>query len=104
MKWFKDNRGRDIRLSEERLNHIETDHPEMIGQIDKMEEVLSAPDIIVRSRTDSDVEMFYKHYSSTPVTEKFLCVIVKNLIEDLFIITVYFTDTIKKGEILWKKK
>lgn len=76
----------------------------MAGQTDKIKDALSNPDIIVRSRTDSNVEMFYKHYPSTPVTEKFLCVIVKNLIEDLFIITVYFTDTIKKGEILWKKK
>jgi len=26
------------------------------------------------------------------------------LVGDLFIITAYFTDTIKRGEILWEKK
>ena len=35
----------------------------------------------------------------TPVTEKYLCVVVK-----VFIITAYFTDKIKRGEILWKRK
>jgi hypothetical protein len=104
MKWLKDIKGRDIRLSDERQKHIEDDHPEMVGQIDKIKETLLRPDVMVGSKADLNVEMFYKYYKSTPVTEKFLCVIVKNLIEDLFIITVYFTDTVKKGEVLWKKK
>ncbi len=104
MKWFKDNKERDIRLSDERLKHIEDDHPEMVGQIDKISDTLLSPDVIVGSKTDKNAEMFYKRYKSTPVTQKFLCVIVKNLIEDLFIITVYFTDTVKRGEVLWKKK
>jgi len=37
---------------------IETDHPEISGQLDKIEETLSKPDIIVRSRTDPDIELF----------------------------------------------
>ena len=41
---------------------------------------------------------------TTPVTDKYLCVVVKVLTQDLFIITPYFTDTIKKGEVLWEKK
>ena len=43
-------------------------------------------------------------YDVTPVTKKYLCVIIKVFAEDLFIITTYFTDTVKRGEILWKKK
>ena len=104
MKWFKDVHNRHIRLTEERQEHIETDHPEMSGQIDKIQETLLNPDIIVRSRTDPDVEMFYRHYDATPVTEKYLCVVVKVLVDDIFIITAYFTDKIKKGEILWERK
>jgi hypothetical protein len=65
---------------------------------------LSKPDIIVRSRTDPDVELFYRHYDITPVTEKYLCVLVKVLVGDLFIITAYFTGTIKSGEMLWERK
>ncbi len=104
MKWFKDIHNRQIRLSSERNDHIEVDHPEMSGQIDKIQDTLASPDVIVKSRTDPDVELFYQHYNTTPVTEKYLCVVVKVLDSDLFIITAYFTDTIKKGIILWKKK
>jgi hypothetical protein len=104
LKWFKDIHNRQIRLKDERQEHIETDHPEMSGQIDKLHETLSNPDIIVRSRTDPDVELFYRHYEITPVTEKYSCVVVKVLVGDMFIITAYFTDTIKRGEVLWKRK
>jgi len=64
MKQFKDIHNRQIRLTIERRQHIET----------------------------------------TPVTEKYLCVVVKILVSDLFIITAYFTDTIKRGKIVWEKK
>jgi hypothetical protein len=104
MKWFKDTLNRRIRLTDERKEHIEVDHPEMYGQIDKIQDALSNPDIVVRSRTDPEVELFYRHYVITPVTEKYLCVIVKVLVGDMFIITAYFTDTIKRGEVLWKIK
>jgi len=104
MKWFRDVHNRWIRLTDERQEHIEVDHPEMSGQIDKIQETLLNPDIIVRSRTDPDVELFYRHYDITPVTEKYLCVVVKVLSDDVFIITAYFTDKIKRGEILWKRK
>lgn len=104
MKLFKDLHGREIRLSPERLQHIETDHPEMANQTDRIKETLLNPEIVIQSRSDSTVELYYHQYKDTPVTEKYLYAIVKVLKDNLFIITVYFTDTIKKGEILWKKK
>lgn len=76
----------------------------MSRQIDKIQETLKSPDVIVNSRTDHEVELFYRHYNKTPVAEKYLCVVVKILTNDLFIITAYFTDTIKRGIILWEKK
>jgi hypothetical protein len=57
----------------------------------------------VRSRTDTTVELFYRHYPSTAVTSKFLCTVVKVLPDDNFIITAYYTDTTKRGESLWEK-
>jgi len=104
MKWFRDIHNRRIRLSHERQEHIETDHPEMPGQIDKVQEVLLNHDMIIRSTVDLDVELFYRHYDITPVTEKYLCVVVKVLTDDLFIITAYSTDMMKGGETLWKRK
>ncbi len=40
MKYFKDFHNRQIRLSSERQDHIEVDHPEMSGQIDKIQDTL----------------------------------------------------------------
>jgi hypothetical protein len=104
MRWFKDIHGRQIRLTDEREEHIEADHPEMSGQIGKLRETLWNPDKVFRSFTDPEVELFYKYYNVTPVTEKYLCVVVKVSANDLFIITTYFTDTMKRGEVLWQRK
>jgi hypothetical protein len=104
MDWFKDFKDRQIRLTNERKEHIKSDHPEMSGQIVKITDTLMNPDVVVRSRTDTNIELFYRHYEFTPVTEKYLCIVVKVLSNDCFIITAYLTDTIKKGEVLWLKK
>jgi len=104
MKWFKDVHNRRIRLTDERQEHIEADHPEMSGQIGRIQDTLLSPDIVVRSIADPDVELSYRHYDTTPVTDKYLCVVVKVLIGNLFILTAYFTDTIKRGEVLWERK
>ncbi|NOR77027.1 MAG: hypothetical protein GQ523_01035 [Methanophagales archaeon] len=104
MEWFKDVNNRQIRLTHERQEHFETEHPEMSGQIGKIQDTLLDPDQVIRSLTDPEVELFYRHYDTTPVTQKYLCVVVKVLFDDLFIITAYFTDTVKGGEILWEKK
>ena len=104
MLWFEDLYKRRIRLTDERQEHIESDHPEMSDQIVKVRETLLNPDIIIRSKTDPEAELFYRHYNKTPVTKKYLCLVVKSIIKDLFIITGYFTDSIKRGEILWVKK
>jgi hypothetical protein len=76
----------------------------MSRQIDKIQDTLLNPDQIIRSRIDPDVELFYQHYDITPVTKKYLCIVVKVLTDNLFIITAYFTNTVKRGEVLWKKK
>ena len=87
MERFKDFKDRQIRLTKERKEHIESDHPEMSGQIAKIKDTLMNPDVVVRSRTDTNVELFYRHYEFTPVTEKYLCIVVKVLFNDFFIIT-----------------
>ncbi|MDQ1329361.1 MAG: hypothetical protein QG641_2650 [Candidatus Poribacteria bacterium] len=91
-------------MTNERLKHIEIDHLEMSYQIAKIYETLQFPDIIIRSNTDYEVELFYRHYKSTPLTEKYMCVAVKAKQNDPFILTAYFTDKIKRGAILWQKK
>ena len=103
MQSFQDIHNRSIRLTEERQLHLQTAHPEMTDSMPRIAETLAGPDTVVQSRTDETVELFYRHYPSTPVTSKFLCTVVKVLPDDNFIITAYYTDTIKQGEHLWEK-
>ena len=103
MQSFQDIHNRSIRFTEERQLHLETAHPEMTDPIPRIAETLAGPDKVVQSRTDETVELFYRHYQSTPVTSKFLCTVVKVLPDDNFIITAYYTETIKQGERLWEK-
>jgi hypothetical protein len=103
MQLFNDIRNRVIRLTAERQQHLQTAHPEMTEAMPHIAETLANPDKIVRSRTDTTVELFYRHYPCTAVTSKFLCTVVKVLPDDNFIITAYYTDTIKRGERLWEK-
>lgn len=99
-----DYKKRKIQFSVERKNHIVENHPEMINQIKSIEETWQSPDCIIQSNTDPGVELFNKFYKSTPVSAKYLCVVVKFINDGNFIITGYFTDEIKKGKLLWTKK
>jgi hypothetical protein len=96
--------GRSIRVTEERWTHIETEHPEMRGARARIQETLAAPDVVVRSRTDDEVELFHKLYQSTPVTTKHLCVVAKVKPDDRFVVTAYYADRVKQGARLWQKK
>lgn len=99
-----DFKNRKIRFTKERRFHLADNHPEMLNQENKIKETLLDPDQIVISNTDPEVELFYKYFEKTPVNAKYLCVVVKSKNDDNFIITAYFTDTIKKGKLIWKKK
>ncbi|MBI3303005.1 MAG: hypothetical protein HYZ72_13145 [Deltaproteobacteria bacterium] len=94
--------GRAVRLTDERTAHILA-HAEMEGQLDKLAEVLREPDVIVQSQHDPDVHLYHKHYRETPVTEKYLLVAVKVEEHDAFVLTAFFTDTVKSGERIWEK-
>lgn len=56
------------------------------------------------SRSDAAVRLFYEFYSRTAVGDKWLCVVVKYLADDAFVITAYLTDKIKPGERIWPTK
>ena len=73
-----DRFGRKIRLSEERWQQV-LDHSEMENQEDKVKETLKNPEILKKSKYDDRL-----------------------LNGEGFIITAFFTDKIKKGEVVWK--
>ena len=100
MKVLKDYFGRSVRLTDERLRHI-LEHPEMADMESAMEATLREPEKVIQSRTDESVALCYRSYYGTIVGDKWLCVVVKYMDDDAFIITAYLTDTVKQGDLLW---
>jgi len=92
--------GREIRLTAERLAHIQ-EHPEMVGLEDKIAEALVEPERVVRSLSDETARLYYRWLTGTRVGDKYLCVVVKFNNEDAFVLTAYLTDQVKKGVPLW---
>ena len=75
MKIFEDYRGRSVRLTDERLDHLENQHPEMVGQLDRISQTLKMPDKIIQSNIGKKVELFYNHYkiTHTSIRKNTLC-------------------------------
>jgi len=103
MQTFQDLNERHIRLTDERLVHI-LEHPEMVGQETRIADTLHTPDSIIASHHDATVLLYHKLFATTPVTRKYLVVMVKFLDQDAFIITAFFTDKEKKGTRLWTRR
>jgi hypothetical protein len=103
MKKLKDCFGYSVRVTDERLAHI-LDHPEMKEMEVEIEKVVQQPQIVRRSRSDATVRLFYEFYPQTIVRGKWLCVVVKYMMDDAFVVTAYLTDKPKVGEDLWPKK
>ena len=74
-------------------------HPVMSGREQWVKEVLENSDEIRRSRSDSDVYLFYK----LEKTKRWICAIARRLNGDGFLITTYPTDAIKEGERIWPR-
>jgi hypothetical protein len=76
MKTFTHCFGHAVRLTDERLAHI-LEHQEMNEMGDEIEQLLAAPQIVRRSRSDDAVRLLYAFYPETTVGGKWLCVVVK---------------------------
>ena len=98
-----DYQGIAVRLTEERLAHI-LEHPEMTGLEGAIEETLTHPEKVVESFSDPQARLSYRFYVGTRVGDKYLCVVVKVLGEDAFVLTAYLTDRVKRGVRIWPKE
>jgi len=103
MKELIDCFGRTVRLTDERLAHI-LEHPEMSEMEPEIEVVVRLPEFVRRSRSDAAAQLFYRYYARTIVGGKWLCVVVKYMDADAFVVTAYLTDQPKPGEELWPTK
>ena len=73
----------------------------MEDQEEKVLETISNPDIIQQG--DFDELLAIKFFDNTPLTKKYLVVIYKEINEDGFVITAYFTrKPLERRLIVWK--
>ena len=93
--------GIKIILKEEQWNHIIKQHPEVKHYKNRIQETLSDPDIIKRSKRDKDTFLYYRYYKDV-YDGKYLLVVAETK-EKQEILTCYITDRIKKGDLIWKK-
>jgi len=89
-------------LKPERVEHIERRHPEMLGQEERILEVVSTPDLVQEG--DSATLIAVKHYAKTPLTEKYCAVVYRELNgEDGFVLTAYLTSKpSERRKAVWK--
>jgi hypothetical protein len=100
MRILRDCQGLEVRLTEERLEHI-LEHPEMSDRETAIEETLHSPEQVLESLFDSEVRLYYRFSRMTEVGDKYLCVVVKMSQGDACVLTAYLTDSIKRGWRLW---
>lgn len=76
MEILTDYQNRQIRLTEERLQHI-FDHPEMLDMRFQLEIVLQTPEVVRQSRSDSRVYLYYRFYEQTIVGNGYVLLLIR---------------------------
>lgn len=61
MKILRDYNGIQIRLTDERIDHI-LEHPEMVGLEGAIKETLEQPEIVIQSLSDTSAVLYYRYY------------------------------------------
>ena len=89
--------GKKIKLTDVQWSHIKSRHKELVGQTNKIIETLNNPDIVFYSNKD-DVYHYCKLFQKTPVSKKYLLVIVKHINGEGFIITAFFVSKLRKKD------
>lgn len=77
MTALRDFEGRVIRLTDERLTHIQ-EHPEMSDLEAVIVETVARPACVVQSVSDPQAHLYYRWYVGTRVGNKYLCVVVRS--------------------------
>ncbi len=59
---FTDELGNEVRLTDERRQHILQRHPEMAYQMHRFADTLARPDAVTTSRSSTTVKLYYRLY------------------------------------------
>ena|SRR3972149_389966 len=102
MLLVRSHNGIPIRLTEERWQHIVSRHPEMKEQRERLLETVTEPELIQQG--DFGEYLAIRFYSNTPLTSKHLVVAYREIADDGFIITAYFTSApSERRNLIWKQ-
>ena len=61
------------------------------------------PERLIESFSAPTAKLHYRYYAKSLIGGKSLCVVVKTVDADAFVLTAYLTDKIKKGTSIWPK-
>lgn len=95
LRRFTDERGSEVRLTDERLRHILRRHPEMAFQMHRLAETLADPDAVRPSRSSQSVKLYYRLYPDLRGRNRYVCLVVKRERTHGFILTGYLARSIK---------
>jgi len=89
-----DKSKRKIHLSHERWKHICKRHPE-VNNLEMIKECLEKSDKIINYSFDVSVCYYYKYFKHKKSLRNRLCVAVKYLNGEAYVVTAYFNKNIK---------
>ncbi|MFQ5976405.1 MAG: hypothetical protein ACE5J5_08855 [Candidatus Hydrothermarchaeales archaeon] len=89
--------GKRIKLTEAQWAHIKSRHPELADHLENMKATLVDSDFVYHSPKEEN-HQYHKKFKKTPVTEKFLLLIVKHLNKEGFVITGFFVSWIRRKD------
>ena len=95
MRRFTDERGNEVRLTDERLRHLLRRHPEMAFLMHRFDETLARPDAVRSSRSSPTVQLYFRLYPDLRGRNRYLCLVVKRETTYAFILTAYLARRIK---------
>lgn len=104
MQIFQDYQGRQVRLTDERLDHILENHEDMEPLIFAIRETVESPDAVAQSNSNENAHLYYREYSDTHAGDKYVCVVIIMLDDDAFIATAYLREQIREGTLIWEQR
>ena len=77
-------------------------HPIIEELETEVKETIKSPNEVRQSRKDNSIHLYYKRYPT--LKNRFICVLIKCLNKNGFVVSAYLADNVKKGEVVWRKK
>ncbi|MBM3934384.1 MAG: hypothetical protein FJ319_08805 [SAR202 cluster bacterium] len=94
MKQYLDEAGRIVTFTDAAAAEIPKKHREMTGLLDQIPVVLASPDARRPSRWDPRSRLFYRFYPNVWEGDKYICVAVKYLPGEAYVVTAYVVNEV----------